>query len=75
MHWGDTMLTLKGSFPTPGARPTQSSSSELYHQHSLLGSAADKKRSRLGYHRTTVACGRFELEKPFLCTMLKYPSR
>ncbi|KAL6403284.1 hypothetical protein AUP68_12624 [Ilyonectria robusta] len=46
-----------GSFPTPGARPTQSSSSELYHQHSLLGSAADKKRSRLGYHRTTVACG------------------
>lgn len=46
-----------GSLPKPGPRPIQPSSSELYHQHSLLGSAADKKRSRLGYHRTTVACG------------------
>lgn len=46
-----------GSFPTPGARPPQSSSSELYHQQSLLGIAADKKRNKLGYHRTSVACG------------------
>ncbi|KAF9879016.1 fungal zn binuclear cluster domain containing protein [Colletotrichum karsti] len=45
-------LTLKRCMSTPNVRPRQASASDP-NQAAL---AADKKRNKLGYHRTSVAC-------------------
>ncbi|CRK19736.1 hypothetical protein BN1708_000401 [Verticillium longisporum] len=44
---------LKHSTSTPDVRPLQSSTTDA----SQLALAADKRRNKLGYHRTSVACG------------------
>lgn len=38
-------------------------------------SASDKKRNKLGYHRTSVACGMFFLPLFFFSTGLLHPER
>ncbi|KAK1990319.1 hypothetical protein LX36DRAFT_416875 [Colletotrichum falcatum] len=46
-------LKLRRSMSTPDVRPRQTSMSDA----SQSGLASDKKRNKLGYHRTSVACG------------------
>ncbi|GJC77876.1 hypothetical protein ColLi_00714 [Colletotrichum liriopes] len=45
-------LKLKRSMSTPNVRPRQANTSDP----SQSGLAGDKKRNKLGYHRTSVAC-------------------
>ncbi|KZL73358.1 fungal Zn binuclear cluster domain containing protein [Colletotrichum tofieldiae] len=47
-------LKLKRSMSTPNVRPQQANTSDP----SQSGLAGDKKRNKLGYHRTSVACDR-----------------
>ncbi|KAH8179906.1 hypothetical protein LIA77_01425 [Sarocladium implicatum] len=54
MHEGrEPDLALRRSFSTPTAVPYSSSP----HDQVQLGLAGEKKRNKLGYHRTSVACG------------------
>ncbi|KAK1987895.1 hypothetical protein LZ30DRAFT_103753 [Colletotrichum cereale] len=46
-------LKLRRSMSTPNVRPRQTSTSDA----NQSGLASDKKRNKLGYHRTSVACG------------------
>jgi hypothetical protein len=45
-------LKLKRSLSTPNVRPQQPP------DHTPLGMSAEKRRNKLGYHRTSVACGK-----------------
>lgn len=47
------MIKLKRSMSTPNVRPAQTPPD---HSAAL---AADKRRNKLGYHRTSVACGKY----------------
>jgi len=51
-------MEMKGTYPAPGAGPLHSSETDEQQQQS--GSAGEKKRNKLGYHRTSVACGKLE---------------
>ncbi|KAH7171017.1 hypothetical protein EDB81DRAFT_187461 [Dactylonectria macrodidyma] len=44
-------------YAASGARPSQSSNTRLHHQPTQFGTLTDKRKNKLGYHRTTVACG------------------
>ncbi|KAH7163131.1 hypothetical protein B0J13DRAFT_30465 [Dactylonectria estremocensis] len=46
-----------GPYYASGARQLQPANPELHPQHTQFGTLADKKKNKLGYHRTTVACG------------------
>lgn len=46
-------MTLKRSLSTPNVRPQQSAGPE----QTSMSLAAEKRRNKLGYHRTSVACG------------------
>ncbi len=54
-------MKLKRSLSTPVVRPQQANMSQAQAMpspdHSALGLAAEKRRNKLGYHRTSVACG------------------
>jgi hypothetical protein len=63
-----TSMKLKRSISTPTVRPpqTQSQQSQLppsqisaAEQNALNLAAAEKRRNKLGYHRTSVACGKY----------------
>ncbi|KAH7196838.1 uncharacterized protein B0J16DRAFT_7095 [Fusarium flagelliforme] len=48
-------MEMKGTYPAPGTGSLHSSETDEQQQQS--GSAGEKKRNKLGYHRTSVACG------------------
>jgi len=54
-------MKLKRSLSTPSVRPQQAPAPPQQNpppEHPSLGmSAAEKRRNKLGYHRTSVACG------------------
>lgn len=54
-------MKLKRSLSTPSVRPQQPPPAPQPNpppDHSSLGLAAEKRRNKLGYHRTSVACGK-----------------
>ncbi len=55
-------LKLKRSLSSPNVRapqpPPQAQPNLPPPDHSALGLAAEKRRNKLGYHRTSVACGK-----------------
>src|SRR3569833_605798 len=55
-------MKLKRSLSTPNVRPQQPPAPPQQNpssEHAALGSlAAEKRRNKLGYHRTSVACGK-----------------
>lgn len=66
-------MKLKRSISSPSVRPpqTQTQQSQLppsqnsaAEQNALNLAAAEKRRNKLGYHRTSVACGKYSLGIP-----------
>jgi len=60
-------MKLKRSVSTPTVRPPQThqqqAQSSAAEQNALSLAAAEKRRNKLGYHRTSVACGKYSLEE------------
>jgi hypothetical protein len=63
----DPSIKLKRSFSTPSVRPPQAQPQQAQptpsqlsaaEQNALSLAAAEKRRNKLGYHRTSVACGK-----------------
>jgi hypothetical protein len=58
-------MKLKRSISTPSVRPPQTQSqlppsqNSAAEQNALSLAAAEKRRNKLGYHRTSVACGMY----------------
>jgi hypothetical protein len=50
-------LALRRSFSTPNAMPFPSATTDDAH----AGASGEKKRNKLGYHRTSVACGKIQI--------------
>lgn len=48
-----SLKKIKRSLSTPNVRSLQNSS-----EHVSMGMAGEKRRNKLGYHRTSVACGK-----------------
>lgn len=51
--YSQASMKLKRSLSTPNVRPQGAST-----DHPPLGLAGEKRRNKLGYHRTSVACGK-----------------
>jgi hypothetical protein len=55
----DHNMGIKGPFSTSSATPLHPPETEAQQQQ--MGTSGEKKRNKLGYHRTSVACGKFHL--------------
>ncbi|RSL49245.1 hypothetical protein CEP54_012527 [Fusarium duplospermum] len=51
----DHSMGIKGPFSTPSATPLHPPETDAQQQQ--MGTSGEKKRNKLGYHRTSVACG------------------
>lgn len=64
---GDNSMMLRRSFSTPSVTPVPSSTTAA-EQQSPVDAQGEKKRNKLGYHRTSIACSESHPNaSPLLC--------
>jgi hypothetical protein len=54
-------MDMKGAYSTPNS--VSSLPAEADEQQQQNGSMVEKKRNKLGYHRTSVACGKLAIHR------------
>lgn len=64
-------MGIKGTYSAPNNVSLHTS--EADEQQHQIGSVGEKKRNKLGYHRTSVACGKLRAPSPGVCTLTHVP--